>query len=168
MAIDTEALYRTHGPMVLRRCQRMLGSEVEAVDAMHDVFVNVLRFQDRLDAEAPSSLLYRMATNTCLNKIRSRGRRPEDPQSELLTRIATLDDVDAERRAGARGLLARVFGLVPEATRESTRTIAVLLMVDGMTLQEVADEVGMSVSGVRKRMRTLRERVGDLNLEVAA
>ena len=38
----------------------------------------------------------------------------------------------------------------------STATMAVLHLVDGMTLEEVADEVGMSVSGVRKRLRRLR------------
>jgi RNA polymerase sigma-70 factor (ECF subfamily) len=37
--------------------------------------------------------------------------------------------------------------------------IATLLYVDRLTLEEVATEVGMSVSGVRKRLRTLKERL---------
>ena len=49
--------------------------------------------------------------------------------------------------------------------RESTRTMAILHYVDGMTLQEVADEVGMSVSGVRKRLRGLRAELHDLVTE---
>ena len=49
-------------------------------------------------------------------------------------------------------MLAKLFG----QQRESTRTMAVLYYVDGMTLQEVAKEVGMSVSGVRKRLLGLR------------
>jgi RNA polymerase sigma-70 factor (ECF subfamily) len=49
-------------------------------------------------------------------------------------------------------LLDRLFGRHPE----SSRTIAVLHYVDGLTLEEVADEIGMSVSGVRKRLRALR------------
>jgi DNA-binding NarL/FixJ family response regulator len=43
--------------------------------------------------------------------------------------------------------------------KKSTREIAVMHFVDGMTLKEVADEVGLSVSGVRKRIRELRSRV---------
>ena len=39
----------------------------------------------------------------------------------------------------------------------STRTIAVLHYVDGWTLEEVAQEVSLSVSGVRKRLRVLRQ-----------
>jgi RNA polymerase sigma-70 factor, ECF subfamily len=34
--------------------------------------------------------------------------------------------------------------------------------VDGMTLAEVAEEVGLSVSGVRKRLRGLRAHLHDL------
>ena len=36
-----------------------------------------------------------------------------------------------------------------------------------MTLEEVAAEVGMSVSGVRKRLRPLRARLGELAGEVS-
>ncbi len=46
--------------------------------------------------------------------------------------------------------------------KESTRTIVVLHLLDGLTLQEVADEVGLSVSGVRKRLRVLRARLHEL------
>ncbi len=37
--------------------------------------------------------------------------------------------------------------------------------VDGMTLEEVARESGLSVSGVRKRLRTLKERVRGMEVE---
>jgi RNA polymerase sigma-70 factor (ECF subfamily) len=44
----------------------------------------------------------------------------------------------------------------------STQTIAVMHLVDGMTLEEVAREAGLSVSGVRKRLRTARARLSQL------
>ena len=78
MSIDVAAHYRTHGPMVLRRCRALLRDEDAAVDAMHDVFVQLLRHGDRLDLGRPASLLLRMATNVCLNRVRSMRRRPED------------------------------------------------------------------------------------------
>ncbi len=127
------------------------------MDAMQDTFVQVIRYQERLDGHAPSSLLYRMATNVCLNKLRSQKRRPEVPDGDLIEKIAHLPD--AERLTGARKLLARLF----ETQQESTRTIAVLHLLDGLTLQEVADEVGMSVSGVRKRLRGLRAKLHELD-----
>mgnify|MGYP002636663579 CR=1 FL=1 len=172
--IDPEALYTRYGPMVLRRCRAILGDEDRALDAMQDVFVQLMVKQDRLDDRAPSSLLYRMATNTCLNRIRSEKRRsgyeraagqeqpgsvelpPTSSRDGLLVRIAVAPDPGG--RAEARSLLDRLFG----KEKESTRVIAVLHLLDGLTLEEVAREVGLSVSGVRKRLRTLRTHLAEL------
>jgi RNA polymerase sigma-70 factor (ECF subfamily) len=146
-ALDVEALYRRYGPMVVRRCRQLLRHEEEAADVAQEVFVNLLRHRERLTDRYPSSLLYRMATNLSLNRIRDRARREELPGDELLQRIASLARLDAPL------LLDRLFGRQPE----STRTMAVLHHVDGLTLEEVARECGMSVSGVRRRLRLLRE-----------
>src|SRR5262245_7283991 len=104
--------------MVYRRCLRLLGDEDEAMDAWQDVFVRVL--ERRIDARHPSSFLYRVATNLCLNRIRDRRRRAESPGDVVLERIASAED--GERTTGARLLLDRLFGRQPE----SSRTIAVL------------------------------------------
>ena len=158
MAIDTETYYRKYGPMVLRRCRRMLKDEDKARDAMHDVFVRLLMHEDRLHNTAPSSLLYRIATNVCLNIIRAEGRRPETQDSDLLQRIA--NSTQPGERSTARSLLDRLF----RGQKESTKTIAVLHLHDGMTLEEVAGEVGLSVSGVRKRLRVLRSQLHELEV----
>lgn len=156
MAVDVADLYARYGPMVQRRCRHLLRNEEKAMEATQDVFVQVLRRADELDVTAPSSLLYRIATNVSLNMIRSARRRPEHPDDELLTRIA-LADVTEERTLAAQ-LLATLFG----TQKESTATIAVMHLLDGFTLEEVAAEVGMSVSGVRKRLRGLRSRLHEL------
>jgi RNA polymerase sigma-70 factor, ECF subfamily len=150
--LDIEQLYRSYGPMVLRRCRSLLGDEEEALDAMQDTFVKALRYRDRLTQSAPSSLLYCMATNVCLNRIRASRRRPQAAGGEALETVAASDDVEA--LALARHTIEGIF----DGERASTRTMAVLHYVDGMTLEEVADTVGLSVSGVRKRLRSLRAR----------
>jgi RNA polymerase sigma factor (sigma-70 family) len=157
LAIDVESFYRRYGPMVLRRCEKLLRNAAQAQDAMQDVFVAVLSHGSRLDEAAPAALLLRIATNVCLNRLRGAKRRPEDPDDELLLRIAASGQ-DSEGQVVARGLLARLFG-GQGALEASSRTIAVMHLVDGMTLEEVAAEAGMSVSGVRKRLRTLRTRL---------
>jgi RNA polymerase sigma-70 factor (ECF subfamily) len=126
----------------------LLRNEDEALDACQDVFVRVIERKERLDARYPSSLLYRVATNVCLNRIRDRRRQPDSVDQESLVRIAAASEAGAE----ARLLLERLFRRQPE----STRTIAVLHHVDGLTLEQVAEETGLSVSGVRKRLRRLR------------
>jgi RNA polymerase sigma-70 factor (ECF subfamily) len=144
--IDVGALFERYGPMVLRRCRRLLRDEDEARDLMQDVFVQVLRRRGTLSDSYPSSLLFRIATNLCLNRIRDRKREPCAEGEQMIERIAYHDDREASLT------LARLFG----RHQESTRTMAVLHYVDGMTLEQVARECRMSVSGVRKRLRVLR------------
>jgi len=153
MDIDVEAAYRRFGPMVLRRCRAMLRNDEMAKEALQEVFVKLIRHQQKLEDRAMSSLLYRMATNECLNRLRGQRRRPEDADHEKIMQIAAVSDFEGESLA--RLGLQRIFGTEPP----STRTIAVLHFVDGMTYEEVAQAVGLSVSGVRKRLRTLSQRL---------
>jgi len=138
--------------MVLRRCRQILQNEEKALDAMQDTFVQLLRHEKRLTADAPSSLLYRMATNICLNILRAEKRRAVSGREELLMEIASVDE--HEERSVTRAFLDDLFS----REKASTRTIAVLHYVDRLTLEETAAEVGLSVSGVRKRLRSLKKR----------
>lgn len=157
--VDSHTYYCTYGPMVLRRCRKLLGDEQAARDAMHDVFVQVLSRADQLDDHAPSSLLFRIATNVCLNRLRTRRRRPEDGDPDLLVAIA--EQTDPAARNAARSALDALFRHEPD----DTALIAVLHLHDRMTLEEVAAEVGMSVSGVRKRLQKLRTKLQHLEVQ---
>src|SRR5262249_1948076 len=125
------------------------GNEDEALDVTQEVFVRVWTRRESLSDRYPSSLLYRIATNLSLNRIRDRRRQPALPGDDVLARIAVRDDLDVPL------LLDRLLRRHPPPTR----TRAVLHYVDGMTLEQVARECGMSVSGVRKRLRGLRSSV---------
>ncbi len=149
-SLDVDALIRRYGPMVLRRCRQLLKDEDEAMDACQDVFVRIFERRGFLDAAHPSSLLFVTATNLCINRIRARNRRAVPAEDDQLDRIAAAEAPWAA--IDARLLLDRLFRRHPA----SSRTIAVLHLLDGLTLEEVASEVGLSVSGVRKRLRSLR------------
>ena len=165
MALDVESHYLRYGPMVLRRCRTLLRDPAKAEDAMQDVFVSLIRHEDRLRDEAPGALLLRVATNVCLNRLRGEKRRPEDAHEddELALRIAQADDGggDAESRTLARSVLGKLFG-ADDPLAASTRSLAFMHLVDGMTLEEVARESRLSVSGVRKRLRGLKGRLAEL------
>ncbi len=151
--VDVDAAYRRYGAMVLRRCRRLVRDEGKALDAMHDVFVNLLRSKDRLDGTAPASLLMRMATNVCLNQLRGERRRPEDPEDETVLAIA------ASEEPGGQSFARLALGKLLGRELDSTRVMAVLHLVDGLTLDEVGREVGLSAAAVRKRLSGLKARV---------
>ena len=153
---DTEDYYRRYAPMVLRRCRHLLRDDEGARDATHDVFVKVLRYRDRIEDSAPSRLLYRIATNVCLNLLRSSRRHPEVPADAVPEQAAP--EADPESTAASRATLARLFG----GELDSTAMLAILHYQDGLSLNEVAREVGLSASGVRRRLLGLRERLSVL------
>ena len=152
-------LYEAYAPMVYRRCVFLLKDDAEAKDMVQNVFLRVYERMDTLDLSQPSSLLWNTATRLCLNRIRDKKRRGLDcDSSELLLTIACAEEDDG---LDARGILAKIFS----KEQESTRTIATLHYVDGMTLEETAETVGLSVSGVRKRLRTLQAKIKNLEVE---
>jgi RNA polymerase sigma-70 factor (ECF subfamily) len=128
----------------------MLGDEDSALDALQDVFAKVVA-QGSLSVEHPSSYLYTAATRICLDKLRSAPVRHET-QDDLLLHIASSEDF--EEQVSARRILDFVF----RRHEASTKVIAVLHFVDGLTLEEVAEQVGLSLSGVRKRLDGLKSK----------
>lgn len=151
--INIEEHYKRYGPMVLRRCRQLLKDEEKAMDAMQEVFAKLLIHKKRLKSQYPSSLLFKISTNTCLNMIRAQRGHASIASDDFLASIAIYDE--SEDRTMIKDILERIF----KKEKKSTHEIAVMHFVDDMTLQEVADEVGLSLSGVRKRIRELRARI---------
>ena len=153
MAIDVAAWYEKYGPMVIRRCRKILGNEEDVLDAVHDVFVILLREESRLDNRFPSSLLYTMATNVCLNRLKKRKReKPEDFGEGGDARLSCMDGGFDRVEAGL--LLEDIL----KDESEMNRAICYMYHADGMTLKETGEVMGLSVSGVRKRLETFRRR----------
>lgn len=151
--IDIETFYVRYGPMVLRRCRRMLNNEQSAYDAMHEVFLNVVSNQNRLTGAYPSALLYRMATNVCLNRIRNEKKHSLDEYLHILRNTAFFEN--HEQETSGKTLLKYIL----EKEKEKPRQIAVMYFVNGMTIKEIAETIGLSISGVHKHLDKLRQRI---------
>lgn len=154
--IDIESFYIRYGPMVLRRCRTMLKNEQSAYDAMHEVFLKILSNQNRLTGTYPSALLYRIATNVCLNRIRNERKHSLNEYLDILQNISFFEK--PEEQASARNLLTYIFG----EEKELTRKIAVMYFVNGMTIKEIAEMMRLSISGVHKHLDKLRQRIRNL------
>src|SRR5580693_2628306 len=84
-----------HRAALTGHCYRMLGSVVEADDAVQETMIRAWRNLDRFDGRASlRTWLYRIATNVCLDTLADRSRRArpmeegpagtvEDPLVEL-------------------------------------------------------------------------------------
>ena len=151
MAIDVESLYRRYGDLVLGRCRTLLGSDADAQEACQEIFLRVHRYSASFRGDAsPSTFLFRVTTNHCLNVLRTRRRRPEDAEEDL----SFVPDVMRDR-AESRELLDRVLA----GQDEKTMQCIVYHLLDGMTHEETGKLVGLSGAAVRKRLAKFRREV---------
>jgi RNA polymerase sigma-70 factor (ECF subfamily) len=153
---EIEQLYLRCGPLVYRRCLRLLRNPESARDATQEVFVRALTHAPELiwDREC-LPWLYRVATRLCLNRLRDARPLEIREPAEL---PEPLQGTGVEAQVTARGAL--------EALRreldEETWMVAVYAMLDGMTQDEIAEVTGRSRRTIGKRLAALERTVAAL------
>lgn len=136
---ELNALYREFGPAVFRRARRMLGDDMDAEEALQEVFLKAFRKLDRFEARGKTlNWLYRITTNHCLNVIRSRKRRR-----------ALADAYAAEPRAPDAPVDLTTLRMLLSQAKPKLATTAVYVHIDGMSYAEAAEVLGVSKSTVR-------------------
>jgi RNA polymerase sigma-70 factor (ECF subfamily) len=154
-ALDITSLYRRYGDIVIGRCRTLLRNEADAQDACQEVFLKLHRYRDDFRGDSsPSTWIFRITTTTCLNRIRTRKRRPEDPVEELPPVGCEDSLLDA---LAIRDLLDRLLA----GADERTVTCVVYHYVDGMTHDEIGGLLGITGAAVRKRISTFRSSLRD-------
>ena len=158
-----EELYHAHAGKLFSVACRMLGNPADAEDVLQEVFLSAHRKLDGFRGEsALGTWLYRLATNQCLDYLRSRAART----GEL---TETLDEEPGWYEPGQTGLadqtvarmdLERALTQLPAGCRAAF----VLHDVQGLEHQEVADALGIaegtSKSQVHKARLRLRALLG--------
>jgi RNA polymerase sigma-70 factor (ECF subfamily) len=107
--IDVERLFTEHAGRLLTFAHRMLGDRADAEDAVQETFLKAFRQADHFDGRsAPSTWLFAIARNTCLDRLRGRPARTFTGLEGLIGQAldGDPDDVadEVERGRGARGL----------------------------------------------------------------
>ncbi len=140
-----------------RRARSILNDDMEAEDALQEVFVRVINsMADFRRQSQPSTWLYRITTNLCLNRVRdSRRRRARLHRlGEEVDAGASPSTPSAEARTALRDLLGRL----PEDLGE----IAVYYFVDEMDQDEIAKLVGVSRRTIGYRLERFAEQARQL------
>jgi RNA polymerase sigma factor (sigma-70 family) len=142
-----EALMRRYGPMVLRVCRRILGHDQDAEDAFQATFLVFSRKAATLrDRDAVGPWLFGVAARVA-RKARVAGRRRATHEAHARPRDESAD-APSPSLAEAQALLDEQLGLLPEAYR----CVLVLCYVQGLTRDQVAERLRLSLAGVKKRL----------------
>jgi RNA polymerase sigma-70 factor (ECF subfamily) len=149
-----DALLRRHYPRLRALCRRLTGDAPDAEDACQEALVALVRGLPRFDGRSSfATWAYRVTTNTCLDELRRRRRRPllrgaegepdvsadgavPSPAADVGDRVAARLDVDAA--------LAQ---LTPEF-----RAAVVLRDLCQLSYDEIAEVLDVPVGTVRSRI----------------
>lgn len=177
MSLDFATL-ESHRPALTGHCYRLLGSLVDADDAVQETLVRAWKSMERFDGRAsPRTWLYRIATNVCLDTLadqRSRRVRVIDdgprgttrsalierPRSHWLEPVPDLaaiptDCTPAEQLALRQSIrLAFVAALQHLPPRQ--RAVLLLMEVLGWSAREVAEGLDLTVAAVNSALQRAR------------
>ena len=156
-----EEVYRTHAGRLYSVACRMLGNAAVAEDLLLEFFLAAHRKLDRFRGEsALGTWLYRLATNLCLDHLRSKAARAGQLTDALDDEpgLADRSSRGLAERALTRVDLERALARLPEGCRAAF----VLHDVEGLEHREVAEVLGIAegtsksqVHKARLRLRTL-------------
>jgi len=144
---DVAAIYREYYAMVWGQALRILANRSAAEDVAQDVFVRFLKFRQRGDVERQASaILFRMATNVALNKLRDEKRTVLGTDTETFTATSgSQEDVLALRKVLMR-------------SRDEDGQIACYYYLSGMNQDEIAELLGLERREVGRKLERFRER----------
>jgi RNA polymerase sigma-70 factor (ECF subfamily) len=144
-----DALVRRYDQSVLRLALHMLGNEQDAQDVHQDAFIKAYRHLGNFRFECSFyTWLYRIVTNLCLDQLRRRKSRREDPSTvidssgEEMDLMANLTDSRASANP-ARELDRKIMGeAIKEALDQLTpreRTVFELKHFQGLKLRTIGE-----------------------------
>jgi len=147
----SEALFRRHAPMVNGLAYRLLGRDAEVDDVVQESFVQALGALDALkEPQAFASWMAAIVVRTTSKVLRRRKlmtrfglRRSEPIDVDALIGRAVPPDAAAELRA--------IYGIV-EALPVKIRVPLLLRRVEGLALEEIAEQVGCSLATAKRRI----------------
>jgi RNA polymerase sigma-70 factor, ECF subfamily len=132
-------LYDEYTAPIYNLCARVLGDREEAKDVTQEVFEKVFTQLPAADADSFKlrPWLYRVATNACFNRLRSRRHLEQDGDARLDQVAAGVDEFE---RAQTVALVEQSLG----AISERYRTALVLKDLQGLPPDEIAEVMEVS------------------------
>ncbi len=175
----------THRKALTGHCYRMLGSAVDADDAVQETMVRAWRAVDRFDGRSSlRTWMYRIATNVCLDALaeRTRRARPVDdgpagtieaplitkPRRHWLEPVADAkalpDTADPAELAVLRESIRLAFVAALQHLPPKQRAVLLLVEVLGYSAAEVGETLDLTLAAVNSALQRARTTMASRNV----
>lgn len=167
-ATSIEAFYEKHHHAAYTWAQSKLKHREDALDAVHDAFVKVMRATQRLESPPMTApWLYRIVTNVCIDRHRRKRRSCEQPLDEVTQRNAHAQKNAAFEPSAAFEAkeIGAAIGAGIEGLSEQHRTVLIMRELQGMSYEQIARSVECTEGTVMSRLfyarRNLQRALGE-------
>lgn len=141
-----EALYQRCGPQLLANLERLLDDRAAAEDTLQVVMMTVWRTAASFRGESRvTTWLHAIARRRALSLIRRTRETLPMPDEEVLS-------ADEPEAASTSGALQSALNHLPDIERRAID----LIYVEGQTLSQAADQLGVPVNTVKSRLARAR------------
>jgi len=143
-----EELIREYHIGLIIHCENLVKDRDDAEDIAQQAFVKAYLNLDRFNPGKGrfSTWLYKIATNLCIDYLRSRKRHVLVNDIEAIAEVTMPRFIEAERE---REVIDAVISLHPP----EFRTVIEAYFWQGKSYQEIADSMGTPLNTVRSRLR---------------
>ena len=144
--LEVEELVEHYTPLLLRIALSVLDDREEARDVCQEVFLRYLEHESEIDR--PVSWLYRVTLNLSINARKKRVLR--DSRSPMLVAVDARapDPVEEIEKRRRRRAIAVAVAELPEGQRSAF----VLRQQAGMSIKEIAADLGVSEGTVKTQL----------------
>jgi len=163
-----ELLVKRHQGRILNLIFRFIGNRTQAGDLAQEVFIRVWQAAPRYKPQAKfTTWIYRVATNLCLNELKSSSRR-KLLFSEILADAGRTPNEEETVTPSAEDILlaeerSRQISHTLQTLPENQRMALILKRYDNLSYHEIANIMDCSVSSVESLLvrakRNLQEKL---------
>ncbi|NWE53124.1 RNA polymerase sigma factor [Brevundimonas sp. P7753] len=146
--VDLETACRDHAD-ALRAITRK--AREDEADLAQDACLRLVETAQRETVGAPAHLLYRIARNLVIDRMRGRGRAARLFQDQTAYEEHRCPSPDPERVLLATERLRRALKVI-DAMPDRRREAFLLHRIDGLSYPQIARRMGVSVKGVEKHI----------------
>ena len=152
-----ETLLRRHYTQMYHLALKVTRDPVRAEDVTQESCVQVLRRIHQFRGEARfGSWLSRIVVNTAL--LRHRRERRLVPTAEIFSPAAAAPEPEPEQKVGDREVLVLTDAFLAEL-RDGDRELFTRRFIDGLSLQSISEETGLSLPALKSRFHRARLRL---------
>lgn len=153
-----ERLYRAHSDRVYTVVRRLAGDDALADDLAQEAWIRAFEKLHLFEGKSSfGTWMYRLATNTALNHLRSAGRHRE-LEEEASEEVNPAPSTPVDDAVINQKILSEALDRLPPGYRE----VLVLHDVEGLTHKEIAEKLDVATGTSKSQLHKARARMREL------